>query len=296
VFYKGEDQVSEIKKARGLSYSSFSEYSSCQKKYFYRKIAKYPIDPDASESTEAFDVGRSLHKCLENTKHDLAGFTFQNCVAVCAEFNITDEDTVAQIMAMLSKYKKLHEHQKLKIVACETIIDTPSFHGIVDATAYEDDVGLWIIDVKTGATFQQSEISMLPSHTQLNLYTKHFDEIAYAVGLKSIPFAGIKLRKITKSKLIRKDGEDLQGYIKRMSLGIRAIELTVPKESLFRTEEIYQEHQKAYEITSKATLEDEAKFARNYSNCFSFFRVCPYYSRCAGFNYTEAPKVEKVEF
>ena len=80
----------EKKTITGLSPSSFSEYSACNRKWFLRKVARVPIDPDASEDYSAFNIGKAFHKALEDTGHNLAGFTHVQCVAVCAEFGVAE--------------------------------------------------------------------------------------------------------------------------------------------------------------------------------------------------------------
>lgn len=286
--------MTEEQKPRGLSYSSFTEYSACSRKWFIRKVLKLPIDTDADASTEAFDVGKAFHKCLEDTKHDLKGFTFQQCADACRSFNVEDPDTIAMVYAMLSKYKKLHESTNLKVVGCEVVVDVPGFYGITDVVM-QNDAGLWIVDLKTASTFQQSTLKTITSHPQLLLYARHFDEIAYAVGLKDIPFAGVRLRTTTKSKLQRKSDEVTADYIARMAKSIKSSDIVVPAKYLGNMDAVFQLHQRANEITAKAKPEDIEKFPPNFGHCFSYFRPCEHYSKCHNYNYTEAPDVEMVE-
>jgi len=287
--------MAEEIKPRGLSYSSFTEFSACQRKWYLRKVAKYPIDSDAEDSTIAFDLGKSFHFALETTKHDLTGFTFNQCVEVCKTFNVNDVEDAAMIFAMLGAYKRVHEKTKLKVVGCEVEIAAPGFFGIIDAVLQDSDGFIWIVDVKTCATFQRSTIDSLPDHVQLNIYSRHFDLIAHACGLKDAPFAGVRLRSTTKSKLQKKESESLPEYISRMSKGIKSYDIIVPAKLLTNVNTIYAQHQRANEITSSAKIEDESKFPPNYSNCFSFFRPCNFWSRCWGHNYSEVPAIEVIE-
>ena len=281
-------------KAKGLSPSSFQEFSSCQRKWFLRKVAKVPIDTDASEDYAAFNIGKAFHKCLEDTKHDLTGLTYSQVKLTSLDFGIECDDDVAMIYAMLSKYKQLHAKVPLEVVGCEVIIDVPEFYGITDVVMYEDGVGLWIVDIKTAATFQSSLLNTLTSHPQLALYARYFDVVAHAVGMKAIPFAGVRLRTTTKSKLTRKEGESTTDFIARMAKGIKSSDIAVPAE-LLNIAAISEQHQLVYSKISDAKVEDEKKFAPNYGNCMSYFRPCNYYSRCHGKNYTNAPKLEMVE-
>jgi hypothetical protein len=287
-------EVVEVVKPRGLSPSSFSEYSACQRKWFLRKVLKAPIDSDATEDYSAFMVGKAFHKALEDTKHSLTGYTHAQCVAVCAEFDVTDDSDVLMIYAMLGKYKELHAQEDMRVIACEVVIDVPEFYGITDVVMQDTDGCLWIVDIKTAATFQQSMLATVSSHPQLNLYAKYFDQVAYAVGLKDAPFGGIRLRTTTKSKLIRKATESATEYIVRMSKGIKSNEIVVPKGSL-NVAAISSQHLAAFAKTSTAKAEDIEKFPCNLGNCMAYFRPCNYYSRCNAHNYTAPPAVKFLE-
>lgn len=287
--------ATQIQKARGLSYSSFTEYSACPRKYYLRKIKKVEIDSDADASTEAMDTGKYFHRVLEVTNHDLAGFTFKKCAEVGREFGIEDEDTVCLVFAMVSRYKVLHEKTNLKVLACEVVIDAPGFYGVIDLVLQDSEGLIWITDLKTAATFQQSTVQSVTSHTQLLLYSRHYDLIAHAAGVKDKPFGGVRLRTTTKSKLQRKPDESIQDYIARMAKGIKSNDVVVPASLLKNIDSVYEQHQRANEIISKATIDDEKNFPPNFSSCMMFFRPCNYWQKCHGYLYTEAPKVEVVE-
>lgn len=287
--------MTEETQRRGLSYSSFAEFSACSRKWFIRKVLKSPIDPDAPESTEAFDIGKSFHKCLENTKHDLKGYTLGQCQEVCKEFNITDTDDVCLVYAMLGKYKELHARTNLKVLGCEVVVDTPTFYGVVDAVMYEDDVGVWIVDLKTSSkALNGFTLNNVANHVQLNLYAKHYQEIAKAVGCEHLPFAGFRLRTTTKSTA-KNSEEYLLAYVKKLMRNIKSYDVIVPATYLKNVEEIYKHHQKAHELTVVATAEDVEKFPPNFGNCNAYFRVCEYFSKCHGHTYSEAPKIKTIE-
>ena len=272
----------------GLSPSSFGEFTACNRKWFLRKVAKVAIDPDASEDYAAFNFGKAFHKALEDTKHNLESYTHAQTIAVCAEFGVVEPEEVAMIFAMLGKYKQLHAIDNLKVVACETIINTPEFYGIVDAVMEDKDGVLWIVDIKTAATWQTSNIATASSHPQLNLYAKYFDVLAYGIGRKDAPFGGIRLRTTTKSKLIKKASESMPEYILRMMNGIKSNDLAIRKEDL-NVDRISSQHLAAFARTSQAQACDSDKFAPNYGNCMSYFRPCNYYSQCHGRTFSDTP-------
>lgn len=276
----------EKRQITGLSPSSFGEFTACNRKWFLRKVAKVAIDPDASEDYAAFNFGKAFHKALEDTKHNLSDYTHAQAIAVCAEFGVVEPEDVAMIFAMLGKYKQLHAIDNLKVVACETIIDTPEFYGIVDAVMEDKDGVLWIVDIKTAATWQVSNLSTASSHPQLNLYAKYYDVLAYGIGRKDAPFGGIRLRTTTKSKLVKKASEKMPDYILRMMLGIKSNDLAIRKGDL-NVERISAMHLAAHAKTSTAKPCDADKFTPNYGNCMSYFRPCNYFSQCHGRTFSD---------
>jgi len=287
--------MSEEKKViTGLSPSSFAEFTACNRKWFFRKVAKTPIDSDASEDYSAFNLGKAFHKALEDTKHNLEGYTHAQAVDVCAQFDVADEEDVLMIYAMLGRYKLLHAVENLEVIACEVVINTPEFYGITDAVMRDKEGLLWIVDIKTAATFQSSLLSTAPSHPQLNLYAKYFDQIAYSVGLKDAPFGGIRLRTTTKSRLTKKPTESATDFIARLSKSIKSSDIVVPRSEL-NVESISEQHMAVYERTSKAQAGDLEKFAPNYGNCMSYFRPCNYFSQCNKRVFTAPSAVMFVE-
>lgn len=286
--------MTEQKVMRGLSYSSFSEYSACPRKWFYRKVMGYPIDTDSSEDTEAFTIGKAFHKCLEDFKHNLKGFTLQNCTDVCASFGIEDTDTVCLIFAMLGKYKKVHELTNLSVVACELEVSTPLFFGVVDVVMYEPDVGFWIVDIKTAGSWMENTITTAAAHTQLSIYSKYSKEIAFAVGMPDVPFAGCRLRVTTKARLKRKADESDSSYIVRLTGSTRSGDIIIPA-SIIMTDVVSSAHEAAAKKIMGAKPEDIEKFPQNFSNCFSYFKPCSHHSKCFKCNYTEMPKVTVLE-
>lgn len=282
------------KQHSGLSYSSFTEYQGCNRKWFLRRVLKLPIDTDASEDTEAFNVGKAFHKCLEDTKHNLTGFTLQACADVCVEFGLEDPDTAAMIYAMLSKYKKVHEKSGLKVVSCETTIESPVFYGVIDAVLYEEGVGFWICDIKTAGSWTKSNINAAASHTQLNIYAKYADLVAYAVGMKDAPFLGCRLRTTVKSRIGRKANEEISSYIKRMAEGIASYDISIPV-GVMPVDKINKVHAAAAARVLSAKAEDEDNYPPNFNNCMSYFKPCEHYSKCHGRNFSEIPAITVSE-
>jgi hypothetical protein len=278
------------KVARGLSPSSLTLFQSCQRKYFYKKIAELPIDLDASEDTESFQVGKAFHKCLEDTKHDLDGYTVEQCREVAKLFDLSDDYHLPLIMAMLKKYKSMHLRAGLKAIACEVVIDTPTFYGITDVIL-EDEKGWWIGDMKTAASFYANIIPGMPRHQQLNLYAFHSNVIADKLGIDPKGYRGCRYRLTTKSKLTRKPGENLKPYIDRLAVALKSFDFIIPKSFMNPSlaAKIHVEAKKFIDKNSK-----ESKYTCNFNSCMQWNRPCAYFSRCHGRNFTEMSDLEAV--
>jgi len=274
---------------RGLSPSSLSLYQGCARKYFLKKIAKVDIDPDAEESTEPFDVGKAFHQCLEDTKHELAGFSYADCKKVVVDKYKLDESThLPMIFAMLGKYKSVHEKSGLKAIACEICIDTPEFYGFVDVVLQDQDGGWWLGDNKTASSYSPSIIPGLPRHQQLNLYAAHAPYIAAKLCLDLAAYKGCRYLITTKSKIARKKGEETKSYIARLSESVKSLDIVLPAAAM-APEVAYSVHAEVVAKIKKSKGK-EADYAPNFGNCFSYFRNCEMFSRCHGRTATEIGK------
>ena len=282
------------RKYNGLSPSSFSLFQGCQRKYFYRKVAKLPIDTDAVEDYSAFQIGKAFHKVLEDTGHNLSAYKIESVTSVCGEFDIHDAESVLKIFAMLKVYMKVHTKSQLRAIACEQVIDTPSFYGIVDVVLEDAEGRWWIGDMKTAATFNSLQEKTLHNHPQLNLYAAHYRQIAESLKIDPELFQGCRYRVTTKSKLVKKAGELPEAYIARVTGNIRSLDFALPKE-IMRPEAILSSHRQAVEfINLNSTKIVPELFSQNFGNCMASFRPCEFTSRCHGCNFSDAPKLEVI--
>jgi len=277
-----------------LSPSSFGEFSSCQRKYFYRKVMKYDNDPDFPEDNEPFQVGKAFHQVLENRKHQLSGLTLKEVALVAASEGIEDEETWAMIYAMLGAYKKVFDKQGLKVAGCEVQLTSGNFMGFVDVVLHDDSGNWWIGDMKTVGVWSDSTIQTLPSHPQLNLYAKHRELVAYATGLDETKFMGVAYLATTKSRLKKKAKESLEEFIGRLSESVKSVWVFIPN-SVLLIREVSDSHALAAGfIDSYSREEYEGKFVRNYGNCMAYFKPCQFYSRCHTRLFTEDVRVKVV--
>lgn len=277
---------------RGLSPSSMSLFTGCQRKYWHKKIAKTPIDADASEDTVAFNVGKAFHRALEVTLHDLNAFSLKEMAFICAEFDLLPEEYAPMIYAMLSQYRIVHEASKLHPLACESIVETDSFYGIVDAVMEGEDGAWWIVDMKTAGQWSDNTINTLRTHPQLNLYAQHYKEIAKRVNIDPEKYAGCRYRVTTKSKLKQRSKETFADYIARMSDGIISYDFILPRDIMI-PEEIYAAH--AGVVRHLETFKEKGDYAQNFGNCMAYFKPCEFWSQCSkGRLFTESNNLQVV--
>jgi len=270
-------------KTYSLSPSSLSLFLSCQRKYYHKKIAKTEIDTDIDEDTEALKIGKAFHKVLEDCRHELSGVSYQKVWATVWEHELDADEYTPMIMAMLSKYKIMHEKSKLKATHFEIEIATPTFIGYVDVILQDDSGGWFIGDMKTSAAYYSNIAASLPRNPQLNLYASHVGLLGSQLGLAPDKFKGCRYRITTKSKLIRKKTESAEEYIARMCLGIKSVDFIIPKE-LMAVEDIRGLHNSALEYITSHLNPDE--YLQNLGNCTQYFKPCEFWSKCHGRNYT----------
>lgn len=266
-----------------LSHSSANTLRSCETRYYHYKIAKTPNDPDYVEEQESLMIGKAVHLSLEQTLHSYDKESFYHWTNyACSQFGLTE--MIIPIQAMVFKLMKLQRGEGLYAVACEHEIKTEFVGGFIDLIARNEEGDWWIIDVKTAARLQPLTIAKLANDYQLNLYAAHADMIARDLGLDSKRFKGCRYRVVTKSGAAARPNETLMSYIKRTDSTIRAHEFIIDIEQM-NPEAILKEHRELYRRARK--LFEGAKPSKDYANCSSFFRPCPYWSKCHDGTYTE---------
>jgi len=282
----------EARPHRGLSPSSLSLFQGCQRRYFHKKVAVTKPDDDFTDDVESLNVGKAFHKCLEDTRHVLDGYAFSQAVEVCKAHGLTEFTHAPLIMAMLGKYKRAHSKSGLRAIACEALIETDAFYGIVDVILVDASGNWWIGDMKTSASYRPDLVPTLPMHPQLNLYAAHVKELAEQLELNAARYMGCRYRLTTKSKLKRMDDEGTGQYIARLSKAVKSIDFILPKE-IMRPKIALGIHLAATKAIEKAKT-DEKKFDRNYANCFSYFRPCEFFSQCHGKQFSHLMELDSV--
>lgn len=283
----------EYKEHRGLSPSSLALFTGCNRKYFYKKVAKFKPDPDVEDDQEALQVGKAFHQILEDTRHNLTGLAYAAVEATVKTYDLLNPNHHGpMIFAMLAKYKAMHALAGLKVLACEHVIETEAFYGIVDVVLEGDDGGWWIGDMKTAANYSASLIPTLPRHPQLSLYAAHYKELATALDLDPEKYLGCRYRLATKTKLRRKDDEAVGAFIKRCLASVRCMDIVIPKESMAPADALGV-HTAAAKFIAKHKKAEA--YAQNYGNCMMWFRSCEFWSRCHGKCNSDMTTLETIE-
>ncbi len=271
----------------GLSPSSMALFQQCQRKYFFKKVAGVQVDSDVTDDVEALMVGKCLHKILEDCRHKLDGLSYESVKAATLAHDL-GEETAPMIFAMAKAYKISHEKSGLRAIGFEVPIDTESFFGIADVILTDLEGNWWIGDLKTSAAYNPAIVPTFARHPQLSLYAANAEVIAKELNLDVSKFMGVRYRMVTKSKLIRKSSESLEGYIDRLGSSVKSLDFAIPKEML-SPKEVVEVHST---IREKIKSKEESDYLRNHSNCMLYFRPCEYFSKCNGCNYSSFPKLE----
>lgn len=284
--------MSDPRPHRGLSPSSLALFIGCNRKYFYKKVAKFKPDPDVEDDQEALQVGSAYHKILEDTRHKLDGLAYATVESVVKTFDLLNPNHHGpMIFAMLGKYKATHAKSGLKVLACEHVIETNAFYGIVDVVLENED-GWWIGDMKTSANYSPSLIPTLPRHPQLNLYAAHYKEIAQALAIDPDRYRGCRYLLATKTKIRRRDDETVGSFIKRCSDGVRCMDIIVPKEIMDTTGAVML-HTAAFDFIQR--FKAPTDYPQNFGNCMSYFRPCEFFSRCHASMFSEDRGIKIIE-
>lgn len=274
-----------------LSYSSFSLYMGCNRKYYLKKVARVAPDVDAEVDTVQFKFGKALHWILETVQHKTGDVTKRKIDEACDQFGLTKEDHGPHLFALLRHYKKLQQQNGLIPTHYELEILTPTYKGYVDVILKDSDgPGWWVGDLKTGSTYSPFLNARLHMDWQLNLYSKHLDEIAAATGYKPEDFKGCRYLLLQKSKLKRKETDNFMSYAERLLKATAGYDIAIPKEEL-SPDGIYSVFKLAkVEIDALHKMKPALAMKRalpNFTCCTSYFKSCEFWAQCHGKTFTE---------
>lgn len=285
------------KEDKRLSYSSSTLIKNCETKYFHYKVAKTPMDADASKRDNShFAIGKAFHYILEKSLHEKPKKIVNDLEECVQDMDISlSEEHIPLVHAMILKYLRLRKQSSWKAVAVEYAIEDPKVIGYVDLVEVNDRGEWTITDLKTASSFFDSKISMLASDPQLNLYAYFAPQIAEKFNLDLDKFIGVRYLVTTKlsKMLVKKATDSYEDYVLRLadSKQMKSIHIFIPK-ALMRIEENYKEFIADYERSIE--LRGGSAPKRNYSYCNAFFRGCDYFSQCHGMEYEEFMESNKI--
>lgn len=277
-----------------LSYSSANLLRGCERRYFFYKVDGVDKDKDYSDNTEAFAIGKSFHHVLEMSLHkkpEKISALLQECID---NFDL-EEDKVPLVHAMVLKYLRLHKTTNLETVACEYQIKDDIVNGFVDVIFKDKDSDDWYIsDLKTSSRLSSTLLSRLPLDRQLNLYTYFSDQIAKEFNLDPNKFKGCRYRLTTKSSARMRASENYNDYVLRMADLIKTYDIIVPIDKMDPVA-VYEEHKELFNRSMQLRNHMDIPKA-NYGYCDSYFKPCPYWSRCHGDCFSEmSDKLEVLQ-
>ncbi len=269
----------------GLSPSSLALFQSCERRYYHYKIENTPHDSDYVDDVTSLQVGSAFHKILENRRHDLKGIKYGEVAAVVNEHGLNHAEYSPLVYAMVIRYREMHEASRRKVIAVEFEIAEDGFLGYVDAIMTDPNGDWWICDMKTAASWNPAILPTLYSHPQLNLYALFAPYIAESLGLDMADFAGCRYLLTTKSKLKMRDKETSEEYTKRLLGAVVSLDIEIPHEKMIPDVmgDIHNTVSRKILINGRI----EGNYCRNYNSCFTYYRPCPWFSKCHGFNYTD---------
>jgi len=275
-----------------LSYSSANLLRGCERRYFFYKVEETEKDKDYDDNTEAFAIGKSFHHILEMSMHKKPE-KIANLLEECVQKFDLEEEKAPLVHAMVINYLRLHKTTNLETIHCEYQIQDDIVNGFIDVIFKEkDSENWWICDLKTSTRLASTLISRLPQDRQLNLYSYFYKQIAKEFKLNPDKFMGCKYRVTTKSLAKMRSHESYADYVLRMANLIKTYDIEVPI-SKMNPVEVYEEHKDLFNRSLQ--LRNHLDIPRaNYSYCDSYFRSCPYWSRCHGKCFSEMSDDLKV--
>jgi len=268
-----------------VSYSSSTLFQGCNRRWFYKKVRKLPIDPDCEEDTTALRVGKCFHQILEDCNHDRRFYKLDLIKKCFADNDITDPTNRGMIMAMVDMYLKLHEKQGLKIRVCEIQIGDDDLIGYIDAIMTDDDDGWYIVDLKTAGRLNNSLLARLSKDPQLNIYSYYVPQIAKMLNLDPDNFRGTRYRVTTKAQIKMNKKESLLEFMNRVKERIESYDICIPAEDLI-PEQTYRGFMRIRDKMNETSEMVDEKVTQNFGYCEQYFKPCEYWSRCYGKTFT----------
>jgi len=276
-----------------LSYSSSTLLQGCRRKFWHKKIQKTAVDPDFEENTTALRLGKGFHQVLEDCNHEKSKLNKAIIDSAFEDNDILGDTEKGLILGMVGKYFTLHEKQGLKVVGCELEIGDEDIIGYVDAVMVDNSGAWYIVDLKTAARLSGSLMSRLSKDPQLNIYSYFAPMLAKQLNLDPDLFAGTRYRVTTKATIKRNKKETQKEFIGRIMDRVESYDIFVPKSQLV-PEQVYNQFMTLLWEIEELKEMSEAQVSQNFQNCETYFKPCPYWSRCYGKTFTAASETHEL--
>ena len=284
--------MSESKKLK-ISYSGSNTLLGCNRKYYYQKIKKVEYDPDFDDNTKALRLGKGFHEILEYCFHGEKPLT-KLMIQKSFENNDIDLPTdQGMILGMIQRYIPLHKKGGLKCVGIEMKIGNDDYVGYIDAIMSDVHGNWWIVDLKTAARLSGSLLSRLAMDPQLNVYSHFAGQVADEYNLDLDKFSGVRYRVTTKANIKCNARESLQEFSRRVYDRTESYDIGIPVKDL-QPAKVYDHLMRLLAQARGMEEKGESEIAQNFGFCESYFRPCPYWSRCYGHTFSKAADQYKI--
>ena len=276
-----------------ISYSSSNLFQGCNRRFYHYKIAESAPDPDFEENSLALRLGKAFHAVLELCFHRRDKLSKEIFQKAYDENDILSNTERLHIRAMVHRYLALHEKSGLKTVAVEIEVGNDSYIGFVDAIMVDSNGNWWIVDLKTASKLNESILSRLSRDPQLNVYSYFRNTIADLLKLDVSKFAGVRYRVTIKPTITLNRKEEPEQFYKRCIERVESYDVGVPFEEL-RPGLVYRQFMELLTKMNNLQFMKEDAVPQNFTYCESYFKPCPYWSRCYGETYTNAALQHKI--
>lgn len=280
--------MSRGKEASGIriSYSSSNTFQGCQRRFYYQKVAKVDFDPDFDDDAKALRIGKAYHAVLEYCNHSKQAVKPEHYKKSFEENDVSTPTEQGLIAGMVRKYLDLHAKSNLSVAGIEIQIGNEiDYIGFVDVVLIDKNGNWWICDLKTAARLNASLLSRLSRDPQLNIYSYFVEEIAEKCGLDLSKFMGVRYRVTTKASIKCNAKEKIGDFAKRCYDRVEAYDIAVPKADLI-PEKVYARFMQLLDEMRELETTPEEEVPQNFTYCESYFKPCPYWSRCYGKTFT----------
>ena len=280
--------MGEVTENVRISYSSSQTFQGCNRKFYYEKIRKFDHDPDCDPDTKALRLGKAFHEVLEFCHHHKSLLKLEHFQKAFKNNGIDTPTEQGYIHAMVRKYLKLHLMSNLGIKAIEMKVgNSVDYLGFIDAVMGDSRGNWWIVDLKTAGRLSEALLSRLSLDPQLNIYSYFKAAIAKEKGLDVDKFRGVRYRVTTKPQIKCGAKEKLKDFVQRCMERIESYDISIPANEL-NPEFAYNRLMGLLDEARALQEMDEKDISQNYGYCESYFKPCPYWSRCYGHTFTAA--------